>query len=113
MAQLCVFSARTEAKWHDNKSSGKEIQLHSTFARRKCNFIVVLQEPMEYMQARIPMNCQVYVNQSRLQGACYSTTHMVQNLAFCGVIFFSNGICHGTGAHKQGVPVVGAKKRCN
>lgn len=41
----------------------------------------------------------------------WNVTHMVQNLAFCGIIFFSDGICHCTGAQKQGVPVVGAIKR--
>lgn len=36
---------------------------------------------------------------------------MVQDLAFCGVVFFSDGVCHCTRAHKQSVPVVGAKRK--
>ena len=39
-----------------------------------------------------------------------SFTHMVQDLAFCRVVFVSNGICHCTCAQKKGVPVVGARK---
>lgn len=38
-------------------------------------------------------------------------THVVQDLAFCGVVFLSDGIGHCACAHKQGVPVVGAKKK--
>lgn len=35
---------------------------------------------------------------------------MVQDLAFCGVVFLCNGVSHSTCAYKQGVPVVGAEK---
>lgn len=43
---------------------------------------------------------------------CYSmcVTHMVQDLAFCGVVFLCNSVCHSTCAYKQGIPVVGAEK---
>lgn len=37
-------------------------------------------------------------------------THVVQDLAFCGVVLLSNGVGHSTGAYKQGVPVVGAER---
>lgn len=36
--------------------------------------------------------------------------YMVQDLAFRGVVLFSDGICHCTRAQKQAIPVVGAKK---
>lgn len=41
----------------------------------------------------------------------HGATHVIQDLAFCGVVFLSNGISHCACAHKQGVPVVGAKKK--
>lgn len=119
---VCVFSVGTEAEGHGNKSSGKEIKLHSTFATKKCNFL----------------QCGAAINQRNTcrhiflwslkftwssqdscfgehwyRGTGYGVTYVVQNLAFCGVVFFSNGICDCTGAHKEGVPVVGAKKKYN
>lgn len=41
----------------------------------------------------------------------WNVTHVVQDLAFCRVVFFSDGICHCTRTQKQGVPVVWAKKK--